>query len=1043
MDQEERKVPFKVRSKFEYQSTDEDDLTFSPNQIITVTYIEDESWFQGTYNGKSGIFPRDFVEILPGEIVPEVSQLPIEKIQEPEAIEEESVATQVDGTINDDGIAGKDNIGGKDRIGDESDESDDGDGDESNEKVDSVLAPKMETKATPFGSKPPIPSIPVPMPFSQRIEDPYAIKKLFIGAGKSSYVPPIVARDQSNVVHGFHDVVANTEIVREHDEQLEEEAPQPKMSLKERIAMLEASRKEQAKREAAALQKAEERKKAKAALKKQNISALLEPPSIPSHGTGNVFEESVLSGDTTKDERTTIGDPKNDEEALSTINLEQSELDEASVGQADELVEEEGEADEDSGSLLDQQLQDEKQDQNDEQNDQEEQEDEDDEDLKRQRLIARMAKVSGGRNMFGMMGMTPHFDPSSGGLLTVKGNKSVKSDDKKEIDTKSHETPASPNAPSAPAIPQSAMPLPGLAQSAKKEQLETRIEKLAPKETELLLDEPFSPTAGQKEEPNQQEVEKEDQYSLDDPTKVEQEYIEPVSQEVTTEKEELLDTESVPYPSEDILKLSDVIPTHKMPLPPPQTGDGMPPLPTTTSVAQEYKRTAAPPPPLSSVPPVPPVPQLSQLTQLKLPPIPPVPTGVPIPAIPPIPKAAPPPPVSQVPQIPPVPISHHAPPPPPPTGAPQPSLMSNSLESPSMNAGYEKSPIQATRSEHEITDERDVNVLSAEDDLEYGISPTSVEPSRAKTFSHPESQFVPEENVQRRKSLHERIKSSKISSTTSNRTEGVASEMALAGLAKDLEDLRADISWLLKNDVPPVLQPKVDIELVYEVDTSSISKRGGRVVVFKDYYILYHDLSQIVMELQYDQYDPEKTALLINLRTENVPPVKSNALQDSAASFGIMALKYAESLEGQKLSSGIVGEVFSSLKNAHLGVLNPIGQKAFGFMVYKHSNANVVKFDDIKPGDIVCMKNAKFPAHKGLKSIALKPIIVGEHDDIYSAIVLEHDTKKDKIRVLENDSNGTVKKEGYRIGEMKSGHIRIFRIIRRKYIGWPDKATAE
>ncbi|ODV77503.1 uncharacterized protein CANTADRAFT_36328, partial [Suhomyces tanzawaensis NRRL Y-17324] len=54
-------VPFRVKAVYEYKSEYEDDLTFDVGQIITVTEVEDEEWFSGNYDGKSGMFPRNFV----------------------------------------------------------------------------------------------------------------------------------------------------------------------------------------------------------------------------------------------------------------------------------------------------------------------------------------------------------------------------------------------------------------------------------------------------------------------------------------------------------------------------------------------------------------------------------------------------------------------------------------------------------------------------------------------------------------------------------------------------------------------------------------------------------------------------------------------------------------------------------------------------------------------------------------------------------------------------------------------------------------------
>ncbi|KAI1379682.1 hypothetical protein F4677DRAFT_441889 [Hypoxylon crocopeplum] len=60
-------VPFKVKAIYEYLSTNEDDLPFRTDQIITVTNEEGAGWYSGEYVDdfgikKEGIFPQSFVE---------------------------------------------------------------------------------------------------------------------------------------------------------------------------------------------------------------------------------------------------------------------------------------------------------------------------------------------------------------------------------------------------------------------------------------------------------------------------------------------------------------------------------------------------------------------------------------------------------------------------------------------------------------------------------------------------------------------------------------------------------------------------------------------------------------------------------------------------------------------------------------------------------------------------------------------------------------------------------------------------------------------
>ncbi|XP_051559388.1 rho guanine nucleotide exchange factor 7b isoform X3 [Myxocyprinus asiaticus] len=55
-----------VKAKFNFQQTNEDELSFSKGDIIQVTRQEDGGWWEGTLNGKSGWFPSNYVKEIKG-----------------------------------------------------------------------------------------------------------------------------------------------------------------------------------------------------------------------------------------------------------------------------------------------------------------------------------------------------------------------------------------------------------------------------------------------------------------------------------------------------------------------------------------------------------------------------------------------------------------------------------------------------------------------------------------------------------------------------------------------------------------------------------------------------------------------------------------------------------------------------------------------------------------------------------------------------------------------------------------------------------------
>lgn len=55
-----------VRAKFNFQQTNEDELSFTKGDIIHVTRVEEGGWWEGTHNGRTGWFPSNYVrEVKP------------------------------------------------------------------------------------------------------------------------------------------------------------------------------------------------------------------------------------------------------------------------------------------------------------------------------------------------------------------------------------------------------------------------------------------------------------------------------------------------------------------------------------------------------------------------------------------------------------------------------------------------------------------------------------------------------------------------------------------------------------------------------------------------------------------------------------------------------------------------------------------------------------------------------------------------------------------------------------------------------------------
>lgn len=55
-----------VKARFNFQQNNEDELTFSKGDIISVTRQEDGGWWEGMLNGRTGWFPSNYVREVKG-----------------------------------------------------------------------------------------------------------------------------------------------------------------------------------------------------------------------------------------------------------------------------------------------------------------------------------------------------------------------------------------------------------------------------------------------------------------------------------------------------------------------------------------------------------------------------------------------------------------------------------------------------------------------------------------------------------------------------------------------------------------------------------------------------------------------------------------------------------------------------------------------------------------------------------------------------------------------------------------------------------------
>ncbi len=238
--------------------------------------------------------------------------------------------------------------------------------------------------------------------------------------------------------------------------------------------------------------------------------------------------------------------------------------------------------------------------------------------------------------------------------------------------------------------------------------------------------------------------------------------------------------------------------------------------------------------------------------------------------------------------------------------------------------------------------------------------------------------------------------------------------------------------WVQPNMPPPVFQQRQD--LIYEVEESTSSKRGGKTTISRDVYVLFTDYSQTVITARYDPREPEEANL--EQRHEPPPPrLRQDQLEEAHRRFGQHIIEGATAKQNSVVRDGSPHSLILELLQPLPDTLRPVGIRAYGALVYANlANASIQQYDEIRPGDIITLRNAKFQGHRGpmhqkYVAEAGKPDHVG--------VVVDWDGTKKKVRAWEQGRESRkVKMESFKLGDLRSGEVKIWRVMPRSWVGW-------
>jgi myosin tail region-interacting protein MTI1 len=240
--------------------------------------------------------------------------------------------------------------------------------------------------------------------------------------------------------------------------------------------------------------------------------------------------------------------------------------------------------------------------------------------------------------------------------------------------------------------------------------------------------------------------------------------------------------------------------------------------------------------------------------------------------------------------------------------------------------------------------------------------------------------------------------------------------------------------WAQPSTPPPVFQNRRDI--LFEVEESSTSKRGGKTMISKDVYVLYQDLSQTVVTARFDPRDP--TEVVFEQRHEPPPmPPRQDMLETAHERFGARIAEAVAGMQNTVVGDGTPGALVHELLRNLPGALKPVGTRSYGAMVYANmANASVTQTDEIRPGDIITIRNGRFQGKHGAMH-AKYSMEVGKPDHV--AVVLDWDGTKKKVRAWEQGRESRkVKVESFRVGDLRSGEVKVWRVMGRSWVGWDD-----
>ncbi|KAA1088361.1 hypothetical protein PGT21_003689 [Puccinia graminis f. sp. tritici] len=253
--------------------------------------------------------------------------------------------------------------------------------------------------------------------------------------------------------------------------------------------------------------------------------------------------------------------------------------------------------------------------------------------------------------------------------------------------------------------------------------------------------------------------------------------------------------------------------------------------------------------------------------------------------------------------------------------------------------------------------------------------------------------------------------------------------------ARDL-DIASERWWRLRPVAPPSSVTSLDDVLIRLQGTSSLKK--GITISQYELIVIRDDYSKTVVNVKFgDNPEDESSTELTQSHYPPPEPYEIGQLQTLSHSLGPQIVSRAKDKEDEKGFKGLDGFSFVKTIIQSLGnALEPVGS-TFGQVIYhcnvihdsKGSQPEIHIKDDIRPGDIVASYGASF---KG-KGIGHNSMNLGSSISPHTGVVSENDIKKNKFKAF-GVFNGKVELMSYRLDELKSGSIVVYRVLDKAFL---------